>query len=510
MALHPECDQAIAEIVNEAIIIDNERYPIEIILDDLELPENIADKIRNEFEGVLKMLDFKKNAYEIFRRFYVDGRLYYHLVIDTKNPKLGILDIRYVDPRKMRKIKEEVKEKDANTGDILVKKYVEYFVYNEEGINDVATALRVAKDSIAFVHSGIIDQKNGMILSNLHKAIKTLNSLTMLESAVVIYRIARAPERRVFYIDVGGLQPTKADQYMQEVMSRVKNKVVYNASTGEIVTDKRFSPMLEDFFLARREGKGTEVTTLQGGQNLGQIEDVEYFQRKLYKALNVPTSRLESDNAFNFGRIGEITRDEVKFNRFILRLRARFNDLFNQVLERQLSLKNIMSAAEWQKARLQVSYDYLEDNHFTELKDAEVWQNRLNQLQTVDPLLGKYFSKEWIFTNVLHLTEDEIEEMEKQIEKEKKEGKIPEQDPMSPFGGPMGSDFGGPPGLGGPPGGPELAAPAPGMPPQLPPPGAQGADDQDQDPRKKKKLKTEEETIAMAQALLAEFNVGKK
>ena len=421
MSIQPECDYAIQDIVNEAIVVDENSGPCEIILDKLEVSASVKKKIRESFYEIYDMLDFQNNAYDIFRKWYIDGRLYYHIVIDEKNPRAGIKDLRYIDPRKIRKIKEPIKEKDKRTGVTVYKGANEYYLYNAQGITTAnqAQGVKIAKDSICYVHSGILDNRNNMIYSHLHKAIKPLNQLRMLEDAVVIYRLARAPERRIFYIDVGNLPKMKAEQYLRDMMTKHKNKLTYDASTGEVRDDRKFMTMLEDFWLPRREGgRGTEITTLPGGQNLGEMEDVDYFRRKLYKSLNVPTARMEQENQFQLGRASEITRDELKFNKFIKRLRNRFAMMFDELLEIHLALTGVTTRKEWQKMKQDVYYDFMEDNHFTELKDTEIMTERLRLLGDIDNYVGKYFSQAWIRTNVLRLTEDEIEEIEKQIGQE--------------------------------------------------------------------------------------------
>jgi len=421
MSIQPECDYAIQDIVNEAIVVDENSGPCEIILDKLEVSASVKKKIRESFYEIYDMLDFQNNAYDIFRKWYIDGRLYYHIVIDEKNPRAGIKDLRYIDPRKIRKIKEPIKEKDKRTGVTVYKGVNEYYLYNGQGITTAnqAQGVKIAKDSICYVHSGILDNRNNMIYSHLHKAIKPLNQLRMLEDAVVIYRLARAPERRIFYIDVGNLPKMKAEQYLRDMMTKHKNKLTYDASTGEVRDDRKFMTMLEDFWLPRREGgRGTEITTLPGGQNLGEMEDVDYFRRKLYKSLNVPTARMEQENQFQLGRASEITRDELKFNKFIKRLRNRFAMMFDELLEIHLALTGVTTRKEWQKMKQDVYYDFMEDNHFTELKDTEIMTERLRLLGDIDNYVGKYFSQAWIRTNVLRLTEDEIEEIEKQIGQE--------------------------------------------------------------------------------------------
>jgi len=433
MALQPECDSAVQDVVNEAIVVTEDSGPVEIVLDKLDYPENIKKKIHEEFEAIMKLLDFNNNAYDLFRKWYVDGRLYHHIVIDEKNPRQGIKDLRYIDPRKIRKIKESLKEKDARTGATVFKGMNEYYLYNAGGVNssNQAQGVKIAKDSISYCHSGLLDERNSMIYSYLHKAIKPLNQLRMLEDAVVIYRLARAPERRVFYIDVGNLPKMKAEQYMRDMMVKHKNKLIYDASTGEVRDDRKFMTMLEDFWLPRREGgRGTEITTLPGGQSLGEMDDVDYFRRKLYKSLNVPITRMDAENQFNLGRASEITRDELKFNKFVMRLRNRFSILFSDLLEIQLALKGVITRGEWKEMKQDIHYDFQEDNHFTELKDTEIMQGRLQILGEVDNFVGKYFSEDWIRKNVLRMTEEEIKDEQKQIDKEADEAPDEEETPV--------------------------------------------------------------------------------
>ena len=421
MALQPECDAAIEDIVNESLVFEDGDYPVQIILDKLEQPESIKKKIRDEFYYIMKLLDFNNQGYDIFRRWYVDGRLYYHMVIDEKNPRLGLKEVRYIDPRKIRKVRED-KRKDnrANVADVT-QKYHEYFIYSDKGFaRDGSQGIKIALDAVCYTNSGITDKDGKVIVSHLHKAIKPLNQLRMLEDATVIYRISRAPERRIFYIDVGNLPKMKAEQYLREVMQKYKNKLVYDAQTGEIRDDRRFQTMLEDFWLPRREGgKGTEITTLQGGQNLGEIDDVLYFQKKMFKSLNVPVSRLEADNGFSLGRASEITRDELKFGKFISRLRLRFSHLFDKMLETQLLLKGVCTRKEWQQMQEEISYDYQSDAHFAELKNAELMKERLSILSDIDGYVGKYFSINYIRTNILHQSEDDIKQMDEEMAEDK-------------------------------------------------------------------------------------------
>ena len=443
MSNHPECDQAITEIVDEAITHDKDGRVVDIILDDLKQPESIKKKIREEFDNVTSMLNFSNLADDIFRRWYIDGRIYYHIIVNEQNPKEGIQELRYVDPRKMRKVREVQKGRDPKTGADIIKSMAEYYMYNDRGTTTQTftaaanAGLRIAPESIINVNSGMMDAKNTFVISHLHKAIKPLNQLRMIEDAVVIYRISRAPERRIFYIDVGNLPKGKAEQYLRDVMVKYKNKMVYDAQTGELRDDRKHMSMLEDFWLPRREGgKGTEITTLPAGQNLGQMEDVQYFQRKLLQAMNVPYSRMEPQGGgmVGLGRSTEVTRDELKFNKFIVKLRNKFSQIFDHALKIQLVLKGICTIEEWDEFRDTIYYEYKKDNNFTELRDAELWQNRLQMLGLVDPYVGRYFSQEWVKKNILQLSDDEIKEMDKQIQKE------PEPQQLGPDGRPVADD----------------------------------------------------------------------
>jgi len=423
MSLQPECDSAIDDVVNEAIVYNEKEPAISIVLDDLKgVGAGIKKKIHEEFDNILRMLNFTTNSYDTFRKWYIDGRLYYHLVIDESNPRAGIQELRYIDPRKIRKVKQPIKKKDEKTNTILTKGYLEYYIFHPRGINRSNQGLKISKDSICYCHSGLLDQRMLLVLGHLHKAIKPLNQLRMLEDASVIYRLARAPERRIFYIDVGNLPKIKAEQYLRDMMVKHKNKLVYDASTGEVRDDRKFMTMLEDFWLPRREGgKGTEITSLPGGQNLGEMEDIEYFKRKLYKALNVPVSRMEAENNFNLGRASEITRDELKFTKFISRLRNKFTTLFDQLLETQLILTGVTTRAEFREMREHIHYDFLEDNHFSELKNAEIMGDRLRLLGEVDSFVGRYFSQEYVKKYILHMNEDDIKREADLIKKESDE-----------------------------------------------------------------------------------------
>ena len=422
MAMQPELETAIDEIVNEAIVNDDSESGVELDTDELKQPENIKKKIREEFDYVLKLLDFGNMGHELFRRWYTDGRLFYHVIIDDKSPAKGIQELRYIDPRRIRKIREIQKAKDTESGMEIIKSMKEYYLYNERGMIGAHSNLgtKIAIDAVVNVNSGLMDSKRAMVLSYLHKAIKPLNQLRMVEDATVIYRLSRAPERRVFYIDVGNMPTIKAEQYLRDVMAKYRNKLVYDSSTGEIKDDRKHLSMLEDFWLPRREGgKGTEITTLPGGMNLGELEDVKYFEKKLYKALGVPISRLEQSQGFSLGRSTEITRDELKFTKFVNRLRNKFSTLFDELLKLQLVLKKICTEEEWKEFKENIWYDFKKDNNFTELKEAELLQNRITTLQLVDPYVGRYYSMAWVRKNVLQMDDDEIEEIMQQIEEEK-------------------------------------------------------------------------------------------
>jgi len=429
MAMQPEIESAIDDIVNEAICQDDDGKNIEIILDDLNVSDKIKKAIKAEFHQILRMLNYTNMAQDIFRRYYIDGKLYYHIIVDKENPTAGIKELRYVDPRKMRKIREIKKQKDERTGVEVMNVVNEYYIYNDKVTSGTSTnygpvGTRITTDSVVSVVSGLMDSRRAVVLSYLHKAIKPLNQLRMIEDATVIYRISRAPERRIFYIDVGNLPKLKAEQYLRDIMVKYKNKLVYDANTGEVRDDRKFLSMMEDFWLPRREGgKGTEITTLPGGQNLGELEDVKYFEKKLYKSLNVPVSRLDpNQSGFSLGRVGEITRDELKFAKFVARMRNKFSDLFHQALRVQLVLKGVCTDDEWKQFKEHVHYNFIKDNNFSELKDAELMTQRLQLLQSVDPYTGRYFSQAWIQRNVLRLNDDEIKVMQSEIEEEKEAG----------------------------------------------------------------------------------------
>jgi hypothetical protein len=416
---YSDCDGAIEDIVNEAIVADEDKRSVELELDELKVSASIKTKIKEEFDNVLRILKFDERAHEIFRTWYIDGRLYYQILIDENNIKQGIVELRYIDPRKIRRIKNIKKERNKQGVDV-VKEIEEYYLYNDKGITEQTTqGVKLALDSVVYAPSGYVDQNTGMMMSYLHKAIKPVNQLKMIEDSLVIYRISRAPERRIFYIDVGNLPKLKAEQYVTDIMNKFRNKIVYDATTGETRDDRRHLSMMEDFWMPRREGgKGTEITTLPGGQNLGEIQDIEYFQGKLYHALNVPISRLQPQQGFSIGRSQEISRDEVKFNKFIVRLRKKFSVMFSNALRVQLIAKGIIRADEWDNIRPFLKYDYLEDNHFSELKDSEILMQRIQSLQALDPYVGKYYSQTWVRKNILRLDEDEIEQIEKEISDE--------------------------------------------------------------------------------------------
>ncbi len=451
MALHPECDSAIEDIVNEAIVSDTNDSPVEIELSNLNASDGIKKNIRQEFKHILDLLDFDKKAHEIYRNWYIDGRLYYHKIIDLKNPQEGIKELRYIDAMKMRHIRQQKKKpndgtavaklKSDNPMDYDFPEIEEYFIYNPKSVyptgNPMQTGasqgIKIAKDSITYCTSGLVDRNKGNTLSYLHKAIKSLNQLRMIEDSLVIYRLSRAPERRIFYIDVGNLPKQKAEQYLRDVMMRYRNKLVYDAKTGEIRDDKKYMSMLEDFWLPRREGgRGTEISTLPGGQNLGEITDIEYFKKKLFRSLNVPSSRMDGDSGFNLGRSSEILRDELKFTKFVGRLRKRFSNMFNDMLRTQLILKNIITPEDWEIMSEHIQYDFLYDNHFSELKDSELMNERLSMVQTAEPYVGKYFSQDYLRRKILRQTDEEIIEQDRLIKKEISSGIIPDPATIDP------------------------------------------------------------------------------
>ena len=435
MALQPEVDSAIEDITNEAIVSDKDDSPVEIELSNLEASDSIKKSIRNEFDHIKKLLDVDKAAHQIFRRWFIDGRMFYHKVVDLEDPSKGILELRWIDPLKIKKLR--IVEKPPMDADQFMKydygKTTEFYIYNEKGVNNTNQGIKIANDAIAYITSGVKDQGKNIVLSYLHKAIKYLNQLRMLEDSIVIYRLSRAPERRIFYIDVGNLPKIKAEQYLRDVMSRYRNKLVYDSNTGEIRDDKKHMSMLEDFWLPRREGgRGTEITTLPGGQNLGELTDIKYFQTQLYKALNVPPSRLESDKSFDLGKSEEINRDEIKFTKFVGRLRKKFSDLFHDLLKTQLILKGVITPDDWEDMKEHIQYDYLYDNHFSELKDLEMLQKKMEVLNELDLYVGKYFSQDYVMRQLLQFTEQEIVEMREQIDSEIKLGLV--MDPVAQLG----------------------------------------------------------------------------
>ena len=430
MALQPELESAVDEIVNEAIVHDNSGKSISIILDDLDQPEEIKESIREEFKNILKLLNFSNNGSGLFRDWYIDGRLYFQVLVDRTQPQLGIQELVYIDPRKIKKVRTVNKKKDPRTGAELITGVQEFYIFNDktstQGNQTVSSttdaSVKIAVDAIVNVNSGLLDPKRQMVLSYLHKAIKPLNQLRMVEDAVVIYRLSRAPERRVFYIDVGNMPRIKADQYLRDFMTKFRNKVVYDSSTGEVKDDRKFMSIMEDFWIPRRgEGKSTEITTLPPGQNLGEMSDVKYFEQKLYKSLNIPVTRLEPGQGFMLGRSQEITRDEIKFNKFIEKLRSKFTILLDELMERQLALKGIASIDEWKELRENIHYDFLKDNNFSELREADLMTARMQLLMQVEQFTGRYFSKSYIQKNVLHLDEDAIDRIKMQIDTERME-----------------------------------------------------------------------------------------
>tara|TARA_B100000085_G_scaffold247850_1_gene242497 strand:+ start:34 stop:1560 length:1527 start_codon:yes stop_codon:yes gene_type:complete len=440
VAMQPECDQAIEDVVNEAIVIDDNRETIRLNMHSVPFGTPIKKKIEEEFNNVLSLLEFEQKGHDIFRRWYVDGRIVYHKVIDPKDVKKGITELRYIDPRKIKKVRKpkkkenaEFKPKDLNTPPVV--DFEEFYIYNEKGVQPGAAStqgIAITKDAIAFCPSGMIDQQRNMILSHLHKAIKPVNQLRMIEDSIVIYRISRAPERRIFYIDVGNLPKQKAEQYLKDVMNRYRNKLVYDASTGEIRDDRQYMSMLEDFWLPRREGgRGTEITTLPGGSNLGEVEDIKYFQKKLYKSLNVPVSRLEAEGSFNMGRATEINRDELKFSKFVDRLRTRFNNLLHDLLKTQLILKGIITIEDWENSLARtIRYNYVNDGYYAEIKESEMFKERMEIYRNLkdSEMIGNIYSKEWAMKNILKMTDIDIDEEKSKIEKEKEAEAPPEGD----------------------------------------------------------------------------------
>ena len=422
-SLVPECDIAIEDIVNECIVSDTQDRIVSLDLRDVELSDSIKQKMHEEFKVILTLMKFHQNSHELFRKWYVDGRIYFHKIVDSKRPQQGMVDIRNVDPLKIKKVRNVEKEKDAKTKIDVVKKVEEFYVFNDKGFdkgtaNEGAT-VKIAPEAVSYTTSGMLDYTKNVVIGYLHKALKTANQLSMMEDALVIYRISRAPERRIFYIDVGNLPKVKAEQYLADTMNKYRNKLVYNADTGEIKDDRRHMSMLEDFWLPRREGgRGTEITTLPGGQNLAEIEDIEYFKKKLYRSLNVPSSRLEADNGFNMGRASEISRDELKFNKFTKRLQNKFARMFNDILRTQMVLKNLVSGEEFDSFKDFIYYDFATDNHFQELKEGEILRERLDILSQAESYVGKYFSDAYIQKHILRFSEDDIERINGEIDSE--------------------------------------------------------------------------------------------
>ena len=428
----PEADAAIEDIVNEAIVGDHNDVPVDIVLDKVDASDKIKKIIKGEFDHILELLNFNSFGHDIFRKWYIDGRLPYHIIVDD-NLKNGIKELRYIDPTKLRKVKEIEEEEDPKTGAKLVKKQTEFFIFQDNALGKYNQGLKISPDAIAYATSGMLDASRKRILSYLHKAIKPVNQLRMMEDSLVIYRISRAPERRIFYIDVGNLPKGKAEEYLRGIMNQYRNKLVYDAKTGDIKDDKKHMSMLEDFFLPRREGgRGTEITTLPGGENLGQIDDIIYFQKRLYKALNVPMNRLEQEAQFSLGRSSEITRDEVKFKKFIDRLRKRFSDLFLQLLKTQLLLKGVLTQDDWAQWKESIAFDFIEDNYFSELKESEMYKERFEMLGSLDEFMGTFISKEWVQKNILRFNDDDIETMQQQIDDEEKAGELDMPDPEDP------------------------------------------------------------------------------
>jgi len=419
IAAQPETDAAIEDIINESIVADYDESPCNIVLDKLNLSDKIKDSISKEFLHVLKLINFNQYAHDIFRKWYIDGRLPYHVIIDQNNPKAGIKELRYIDPIKLRKVKEIEEKEDPKTGAKLIVKTDEYFIFQDNSQTTHGQGVKIHPDAILYCTSGMLDPSRKRILSYLHKAIKSVNQLRMMEDSLVIYRISRAPERRIFYIDVGNLPKGKAEEYLRNIMNQYRNKLVYDASTGDLKDEKKHMSMLEDFFLPRREGgRGTEISTLPGGDNLGQIDDIIYFQKKLYRSLNVPINRLEQESQFSLGRATEISRDEVKFKKFIDRIRKRFSDIFMQALKTQLLLKEIITINDWNDWKEMITFDFIEDNYFSELKEAEMLRERYEMIATVDEYVGKYVSNLWVRKQILRQSDDDIKEQDIQIEKE--------------------------------------------------------------------------------------------
>ena len=426
IAAQPECDAAIEDIVNEAIVSNADSAPIDIKVDDLDQPETIKNQIREEFKNIVALLQFNNYGHDIFRKWYIDGKLYYHIIVDEKNPKRGIKELRPIDSARIKKVKEVSNTKDPITGANLIESVKEYYVYQDSNLSRTSQGLKISSDAISFTTSGLLDPSRKNILSYLQKAIKPVNQLRMMEDSLVIYRLSRAPERRIFYIDVGNLPKGKAEEYLKSVMANYRNKLVYDANTGEVKDDRKHMSLLEDFWLPRREGgRGTEITTLPGGENLGQIEDIIYFQKKLYRSLNVPVARLEQESQFSLGRSTEISRDEVKFQKFIDRLRKKFSWLFLDLLKTQLLIKGIITEQDWRGFKEDISVDFIRDSHFSELKNNEILRERIEMLSQVDQYIGVYFSRDWVRKNILNFADSDIKQMADEITKE---GPIEEYD----------------------------------------------------------------------------------
>ena len=427
VSMNPEVDMAIDEIVNETIVASELQSSVDLKVDEIETSKKIKDQILEEFQNIVGLLKFNDMGHDIFRSWYIDGRVVHHLLVNESNAKAGIQEIRHIDSAKIRKVREVKYKKDPNTGVKIVDAVDEYYIYEDKPGSNTVQGVKISTDAISYVTSGLLDETKKKVVSHLHKALKPINQLRMMEDSLVIYRLARAPERRIFYIDVGNLPRGKADQYMKDIMTKYRNKLVYDANTGQLKDDRKHMSMLEDFWLPRREnGRGTEISTLPGGDNLGQIDDIIYFQKRLYRSLNVPVNRLEQENQFSLGRSSEITRDEVKFQKFIDRLRRRFSSLFLGILKKQLILKGIITAQDWEEWKDDIFVDYVKDNHFSELKDAEILQNRVGLMNEITQYVGEYYSKEWVQKNVMMLDDEEIAQMKKQIEKEMAEGDIPD------------------------------------------------------------------------------------
>jgi len=413
ISMHPEVDMAIEEIVNESISIGDREKIVDIILDDVKTSDKIKETIREEFDYIASLLNFNDNCHDLFRRWYIDGRLVHHIIIDQKNTKKGILELRFIDAAKIRKIREVKWKKDEQTGAKIVDKVDEYYLYQDKP-GTQQNGLRMTPDSVSYVASGLLDESRKKIVSHLHKALKPVNQLRMMEDSLVIYRLARAPERRIFYVDVGNMPRGKAEEYMKSMMSKYRNKLVYDTNTGQIRDDRKHMSMLEDFWLPRKEGgRGTEISTLPGGENLGQIDDIVYFQKRLYRSLNVPINRLEQEAQFSLGRSSEISRDEIKFQKFVDKLRRRFAKLFLELLKKQLLLKGIITEQDWNEWKNNIYVDFVKDNHFSELKDADILREKLQTLDMVNPYVGQYFTEEYVYRNVLKYNDDEIEKLEK-------------------------------------------------------------------------------------------------